>query len=143
MKKKIIFLCVSVALVAVIVNLSFTGATDVVEISSHEDGVVTKARGDDFTVKVTFKNTGNSDGTWTVTPVFEGESWTWKGTAQTLTLNAGSTKTLTWNGVVPNGAALNSVARLVVYYDDSFKALDWWIRVASNAELAIQSSTVQ
>ena len=143
MKKKIAFLFLSIALVAVAINLSFTGASDPVEISSNENGVVTKARGDDFTVKITFKNTGKTEGTWSVTTVFEGDAWIWNGIPQNLTLNAGSTKTLTWNGVIPNNAIINSVARLVVYYDDSFKALDWWIRVVPSAELTIQSGSVQ
>jgi hypothetical protein len=48
-----------------------------------------------------------------------------------------------WSGVVPINATLGSVARLVVYYEDSYKALDWWIRVVPGAELTIQSSAVE
>ena len=142
MNKKYAFLFLSIALVVVIVNFSITGASESIVFSSHENGVVDKALGDDFTVKITFKNTGQSQGSWSVNVVFEGDFWVWKGTPQNLTLNAGSSKTLTWNGVVPNNATVNSVARLVVYYGDSFKALNWWIKVVPGAELSIQSSSV-
>ena len=143
MKKKYVFLFLAIALVAVIVNLSLTRATDSIEFSTHNNGVITKANGEDFTVKVTFKNTGKTQGSWSVNVVFEGDAWIWKGTTQNLALNAGSTKTLTWDGMVPDNATINSVARLVVYYDDSYKALDWWIQVVPGAELSIQSSYVQ
>ena len=121
MNKKYAFLFLSIALVIVIVNFSVTGASDSVVFSFHENGVVSKARGDDFTVKITVKNTGKTEGDWSVNVVFEGESWVWKGTSQNLTLDAGNTKTLTWIGIVPDNATINSVARLVVYYGDSFK----------------------
>ena len=143
MKKKYVFLFVSISLVIAIVSLSLVGAPDSVEVSAKDKGVVTKARGEDFTVEISFKNTGKSEGSWSVNVVFEGDTWIWKGTTKTLTLDAGSTKTLTWNGMVPENATINSLARLVVYYDDSFKALDWWIQVAPGAELAIQSSNVK
>jgi hypothetical protein len=143
MNKKYAFLFLSIALVIVIVNFSVTGASESLAISSHDNGVVPKAPGDDFTVKITFKNTGKTEGDWSVTVVFEGESWVWKGSSQNLTLDAGNTKTLTWTGLVPDNATINSVARLVVYYGDSFKTLDWWIRVIPSAELSIQSSSVQ
>src|SRR3989304_4255627 len=120
MNKKYAFLFLSIALVVVIVNFSITGASESMVFSSNDNGVVNKARGDDFAVKITFKNTGQSQGNWSVNMVFEGEFWVWKGALQNLTLNAGSSKTLTWNGIVPNNATINSVARLVVYYDDSF-----------------------
>jgi len=143
MNKKYALVILSIALIVVVISFSATGASETVVVSSHDNGTVNKARGDDFTVKVTFKNTGETDGNWSVTAVFEGASWVWKGTVQNLTLSAGSTKTLTWNGVVPTNATINSVARLVVYYDDSFKALDWWIHVVPSAELSILNSNVQ
>ena len=143
MNKKYAFLFLSIALVIVIVNFSVTGASESVVFSSHDNGVVPKARNDDFTVKITVKNTGKTEGNWSVNVVFEGVSWVWKGSSQYLTLDAGITKTLAWNGMVPNNATINSVARLVVYYGDSFKTLDWWIRVVPGAELSIQSSSVQ
>jgi hypothetical protein len=143
MAKKYVLLAISIALVVVIVSFSLTGASENVVLSSHDSGVVDKARGDDFTAKITFKNTGKTEGNWSVSAVFEGEAWVWKGLVQNLTLGAGATKTLVWNGTVPNNATINSVARLVVYYNDSFKALDWWIHVVPCAELTIQSSSVQ
>jgi hypothetical protein len=143
MKKRYVVLFLAIVLVAVIVNLSLTQATDNVELTTHSNGVVLKAQGDTFTATITFKNTGKTQGIWSITAVFEGDSWTWTGTTQNLTLNAGSTKTLTWNGMVPANATLGSMARLVVYYGDSYKALDWWIQVVSGAELSIQSSSVQ
>ena len=52
-------------------------------------------------------------------------------------------RTLTWGGTVQANASVGSVARLVVYYNDSFQALDWWIHVVPGAELSITSSTVR
>jgi hypothetical protein len=129
-------------LIVVVLNSGVVGASDNMAVSSQEKGVVQKNRGDTFTVSITFQNTGNSDGSWTVNVVFEGASWNWKGTDKTLTLNANEKKTLVWTGIVPSNAPVNSLARLVVYYDDSFEALDWWIQVAPNAVLCIQSSSV-
>jgi len=106
-------------------------------------GVVDKAQCEAFTVEITFKNIGKTEGTWSVNIAFEGESWTWSGTPQTLTLKPCSTKTLKWNGTVPCDAPIDSIARLIVYYDDSFTRLDWWIHVVPGAELAITSSTVK
>jgi hypothetical protein len=94
-------------------------------------------------VKITFKNTGKTEGTWSVNIAFEGEKWTWNGTSQTLTLKPCKTKTLTWNGSVPSDAPIDSVARLIVYYDNSFVPLDWWIHVVPGAELTITSSTLE
>jgi hypothetical protein len=143
MKKKQVLLFVSVAiLVAVVVNFSMAGANDSIAVSSQDTGVVQKGRGDAFTVTITFENSGRDPGSWTVNVVFEGSSWSWKGTAKTLALDGNEKKSLVWNGVVPANAAINSVARLVVYYDDSFKALDWWIHVVPASELNIKESCV-
>ena len=143
MKKKQILLFVSIVmLIAVVVNFSLAGANDAIAVSSQEKGVVQKGCGDAFTVTITFENTGRDEGSWTVNVVFEGSSWSWKGTSKALTLSGNEKKTLVWNGVVPTNAAINSVARLVVYYDDSFKALDWWIQVVPVAELNIKASNV-
>jgi hypothetical protein len=142
MKKKQVLLFASIVTLIVIVNFSMAGANNSIVVSSQNNGVVEKSRGDDFTVTVTFQNTGKDEGTWSVNVVFEGESWSWEGTPKTLTLDEGEKKTLTWNGAVPSNAAINSVARLVVYYDDSFKALDWWIQVVAGGKLSIQSSHV-
>jgi hypothetical protein len=111
--------------------------------SGDGGGVVDKAPCEAFVVKVSFKNTGRSDGAWSVNIAFEGELWTWSGTPQNLTLKPNQWKTLTWNGAVPCDAPVGSVARLVVYYNDSFTALDWWIHVIPSAELAITSSIVK
>jgi hypothetical protein len=142
MKSKYAMIAVAVALLTVVgLNFAVAGAADNMTVSSQNTGVVLKSKGDSFTVSVTFQNTGTTDGSWTVTAVFEGD-WTWKGTAKSLTLNVNEKKTLVWTGTVPNNAAVNSIARLVVYYDNGYKALDWWIQVASNAQLSVQSSSV-
>jgi len=44
---------------------------------------------------------------------------------------------------VPCDAPVDSLARLIVYYNDSFTPLNWWIHVVSNAELTITSSSVE
>ncbi|TRO43681.1 hypothetical protein E2P42_02130 [Candidatus Bathyarchaeota archaeon] len=141
-KKLVLFFVLIMMIVGVVVNFSMAGAEDSVVFSSKEEGVVKKTSGNAFTVTITFQNTGNAEGSWSVNVVFEGDSWSWKGTAKTLTLDANEKKTLTWNGVMPANATVNSVARLVVYYDDSFEALDWWIQVVPAAELTIKSSSI-
>jgi hypothetical protein len=143
MDKRFVFLFLSLTLVVVVVNFSLTGGTDTVVCSTDDNGVVSKVRGDDFTVKITFKNIGKTEGNWAVNVVFEGDFWIWKGTSQNLTLGDGVSKTLAWSGIVPYNATIDSMARLVVYYGDSYKALDWWIRVVPGAELTIQSSSVE
>jgi hypothetical protein len=143
MNKKYALFAFSIILLIIIINFSVTSASDSVVLTSHGNGVVDKEAGDAFKVEVSFKNTGNTQGSWSVSVVFEGSSWIWKGTVQSLTLNAGATRTLVWNGVVPANAPINSIARLVVYYGDSFKALDWWIHVVPDAELAVTSSSVE
>lgn len=143
MDKRFVFLFLSLTLVVVVVNFSLTGGADTVVCSTDDNGVVSKVRGDDFTVKIAFKNIGKTEGNWAVNVVFEGDFWIWKGTSQNLTLGDGLSKTLTWIGIIPNNATIDSMARLVVYYGDSYKALDWWIRVVPGAELAIQSSSVE
>ncbi|TRO50164.1 hypothetical protein E2P47_00410 [Candidatus Bathyarchaeota archaeon] len=75
--------------------------------------------------------------------VFEGDEWIQKGNSQSLELEPNERKTLIWTGIVPLDAPLNSIARLVVYYGDSFEALNWWIHVLPGAELAIKSSCVK
>lgn len=144
MGKKHVFLVLSIVLLIIVVAVNFlgTGTSDAVVVSSHDRGVVDKAQGDSFTVQITFKNTGKTVGNWSVNVAFEADSWSWKGMSQNLTLAAGEVKNLSWNSAVPDNATLNSVARLVVYYNDSFMALDWWIHVVPGAELSIQSSRV-
>jgi hypothetical protein len=143
MNKKYALFTFSIILLIVLLNFSVTTASNSIVLTSHQKGVVDKNAGDGFKVEVSFKNTGKTQGSWSVSVVFEGASWVWKGTAQSLTLNAGATKTLVWNGVVPSNAPIDSVARLVVYYGDAFEALDWWIHVVPDAELAVTSSSVE
>jgi len=143
MAKKYAALLLMVVLLVVVVNFSVTNASNSLTFSHSQDGVVDKAQGDAFIVKITFKNTGKTEGNWSVNIAFEGESWSRVGIPQNLSLKPGNTRTLTWNGTVPVNATINSVARLVVYYNDSFKALDWWIHVVPAAELSIQSSSVE
>jgi hypothetical protein len=146
MKKK--FALLSLALTTIIVTLSFSSVG-----SDNESlaclacggcgGVVDKTPCEAFTVKITFKNTGKTEGTWSVNIAFEDEAWSWSGTPKTLTLKPCHKETLTWNGNVPEDAPIDSMARLIVYYDDSFESLDWWIHVIDGAELTITSSTVE
>lgn len=143
MKKHVLmFTLAAVVLVVVVLNFSSAGADNSVVLSSQEKGVVEKNQGDSFTVTVDFRNTGKAEGSWSVNVAFEGDGWSWQGTPKSLTLDADGKQTLVWNGVVPANASINSVSRLVVYYGDSFKALDWWVRVVPAAELTIRSSNV-
>jgi len=144
MARKYVLLFLVAVLLVVLVNASVSDTgNSLVFAHNQQDGVVDKAVGDDFTVKITFKNTGKTEGNWSVNIAFEDEVWSQVGTPQNLILNQGETATLTWNGVVPANATVGSVARLVVYYDDSFKALNWWIHVVPGAELSIRSSSVE
>ena len=144
MAKKYALLFLVAVLVVVVVNFSLadTGSS-LVFAHNQQECVVDKAAGDAFTVKITFKNTGKTEGNWSVNIAFEDSSWTQVGTAQILTLEPEQTETLTWDGLVPANATVGSVARLVVYYDDSFQALNWWIHVVPGAELTIKSSSVE
>jgi hypothetical protein len=105
--------------------------------------VVDKVQGEAFTVKVTFENVGENEGTWRVNVAFEGEEWNWSGTPKALTLKQCHKKTLTWLGDVPSDAPVGTVARLIVYYDDSFAPQDWWVHIIEGAELTITSSMVK
>lgn len=105
--------------------------------------VVDKIPGEAFKAEIRFRNSGETSGTWSVNIAFESEAWTWCGTPEILTLKPNRRKTLTWTGNVPEDAPVGSVARLIVYYNDSFVALDWWICVTTGAELTIASSTVE
>jgi len=111
-------------------------------IESLCGGTVEKKPGESFIVKISFKNKGTTRGSWGVAITFEGDYWTWKGEGRLLTLDPGETKTVTWEGNVPKDAVLDSIARLVVYYDDGFEVLRWWIRVVFDAELSVIYSRV-
>jgi len=144
MAKKYAVLVLVAVLVVVVVNFSVADTgNSLVFAHNQQDCIVDKVAGDAFTVKITFKNTGKTEGNWSVNIAFEDEVWSQVGTPQNLKLNPGETETLTWNGVVPANATVGSVARLVVYYDDSFEALNWWIHVVPGAELTIKSSSVE
>jgi hypothetical protein len=142
-KKYAVLILVAVLLVVVVsFSVSDTGSS-LVFAHNQKDCVVDKTAGADFAVKITFQNTGKTEGTWSVNIAFENEVWSQVGTPQNLTLGPGQTKTLTWSGGVPANATVGSMARLVVYYDDGFKALNWWIHVVPGAELTIKSSSVE
>jgi len=145
MKKKNVLLSLTVAVMLLMVVFSAVGSdTSTLTLACEGGGgVVDKTPCEDFKVKITFKNTGKGEGTWSVNIAFEGESWIWRGASQILTLKPCQTKTLTWNGNVPCDASVDSQARLIVYYNDSFMPLDWWIHVVAGAELTVTSSTVE
>jgi cytochrome c oxidase assembly protein Cox11 len=145
MKKRYALLSLAAATLVIIVGFLVSGSSSqsLTCFACENGGVVDKTQSEAFTVRIAFKNTGTTEGTWSVNIAFEGEKWTWTGTQQSLTLRPGRTKTLTWNGTVPSDAAIDSVARLIVYYNDSFVPLDWWIHVVPGAELTITSSTVK
>jgi len=140
--KKYAILCLLIALAVAMASFSLTQATDDIAFTSSNSGTVNKDKGEAFTVKLNVKNTGDDSGEFSINVSFESESWIWKGNPKTITLKVGETKQLTWDGKVPQNAAAGSVARLIVYYGDSYKALDWWICVSSNSELSIISSQV-
>jgi hypothetical protein len=105
-------------------------------------GIVDKKPGESFTVKITFKNKGTTAGAWNATITFEGDEWVWEAGKKQFTLEPDEKKTLAWEGSVPEEAAVDSMARLIVYYSDEYAALSWWIHVVSGAELAIVDSKV-
>lgn len=124
-------------------SLSLTQATDTLTFTHSGSGVVQKIKGEEFTVKLTVKNNGDSAGNFSVNVTFEGDSWIWKGTEKVIELDAGESTQLTWQGSVPKDAKVGSTARLVAYYDDQFKALNWWIQVITCSNLSITSSIVK
>jgi len=142
-KKNLILIVLLALLIASIINLSFTNAMDSLEFGKSQKEVVKKVQGETFIVEIEFKNVGKTEGQWNVNIVFEGDEWIQKGNSQSLELEPNERKTLIWTGIVPPDAPLNSIARLVVYYGDSFEALNWWIHVLPGAELAIKSSCVK
>ncbi len=146
MKKRYALLSLALATLIVILGFSSVGSDNeslACLACGGCGGVVDKAACETFTVKITFKNTGKTEGTWSVNIAFEDEAWTWSGTPKTLTLKPCHKKTLTWNGNVPEDAPIDSMVRLIVYYDDSFEPLNWWIHVIDGAELTITSRTVE
>ena len=144
MAKKYALLFLVAVLVVVIISFSLSVTGDSLVFAHNQDySIVDKAAGDAFTVKISFKNTGKTTGIWSINIAFENSVWSQIGIPKNLTLSPGQTETLKWDGVVPDNATVGSVARLVVYYDDSYKALNWWIHVVPGAELTIKSSILE
>lgn len=143
MKKKLFVVMLSVLLLLVLLNLSFTSANDDLEVKEKTRNVVEKTQGEAFTVDIEFKNIGKNDGAWNINMVFEGDYWSQEGMVQNIELEPDEEKKLSWIGNVPTDAPINTLARLVVYYEDSFIALNWWIIIVPSAELAITSSCVK
>lgn len=137
----VVVLCITIGLLIIIQNFQATQAIPL-EVEPCCGGTVEKKPGDPFTVKISFKNKGTTYGHWRVAITFEGDYWTWKGEERLLVLDPRETETITWEGTVPKDAQLDSVGRLVVYYDDSFELMRWWIQVVSDAELGIIYSRV-
>lgn len=136
-----VFITLVVAALSIVYVFKPVQAT-LLEYETTCSGTVDKKPGDSFIIKVTFKNKGSTEGAWNVTVTFEGEEWTWKGEKKELSLEAGEKKTLSWEGTVPANAPVDSIARLVVYYDGEYAALNWWIHIVSGAELHIIDSKV-
>ena len=144
MIKKTVLLSLSIAtLVFLMVFFALGEESRSLSCLACDIGVVDKKSGENFDVEITFKNTGTSDGAWSINIALEGEAWTWTGTPQGLVINPSRKKTLKWNGIVPSNAHLGSTARLIVYYNDSFVPLDWWIHIVSGAELSITKSKLR
>ncbi|MGB9841470.1 MAG: hypothetical protein ACPLKZ_01970 [Candidatus Bathyarchaeales archaeon] len=144
MAKKYVLAAFIAVLLAVAAHLAITDRSSALTLANnYGDTVVNKIPGAPYKVSITFKNTGTTEGSWVVNIALEGDTWSQAGTPKTLHLQPGETATLTWNGTVPANAPVDSVARLIVYYDDSFKALNWWIRIVSAAKLSIHSSSLE
>ena len=143
MKRKLSLIFFSAVLLIIIFNFSFTNATDPLEFSEKRSEIVEKVQGEIFSVEIGFKNTGKNEGRWNISIVFEGKEWSQVGNSQYLELEPNEEKIVSWTGIVPNDAPLDTLARLVVYFEDSFKALNWWIQVVPEAELTIRSSCVK
>lgn len=143
MKKKLSLIVFSAVLLIIMFNFSFTNATDPLEFSEKRSEIVEKVQGEIFTVEIGFKNTGKNEGRWNVSIDFEGKHWFQIGNSQYLELEPSEEKIVSWTGIVPIDAPIDSVARLVVYFEDSFKPLNWWIYVVPEAELTIKTSCVK
>lgn len=111
-------------------------------IDARCEGIVDKRVGEAFTIKVVFRNKGTGEGSWRISVAFEGEDWTWKGEEKQLSLESLERETLSWEGTVPDEAVVDSLARLIVYYDNDFVRQNWWIHIIPNPELAIVHSQV-
>ena len=136
-----VVLLVTIGSLIAIQSFQPTQATPL-EVQTCYGGTVEKRPNEQFTVKIGFKNKGTTSGHWRVAITFEGDYWNWKGEERSLVLDPKETETIKWEGTVPIDAPQDSVGRLVVYYNDSFELMRWWIRVISDAELGIIYSRV-
>lgn len=105
-------------------------------------GTVDKRPGEPLQVEITFRNKGTTEGIWHVAVAFESDDWNWAGQQEELALEPDEKETLTWEGTVSEEAVVGSTARLIVYFNNDFVALNWWIHIVSGAELAIVGSKV-
>jgi hypothetical protein len=144
MVRKSLFLLIATLIVIAIANMLWSeNANSLVLSYSQKESVVNKTPGEDFSVEIKFENIGTNKGQWNTNIAFESEFWFYAGVPQILELESGKSQTLEWEGIVPEDANFDSVARLVVYYNDSFETLEWWIHVVPSAELSIKSSKVK
>lgn len=144
MKLELMVSTVAIALVLAFFGLIPVGhETSPLSLTSNTKGAVDKAQGQNFTVIITFENTGKTAGSWNISVTFEGDMWIWTASPQSLTLNAGQSRALTWKGTIPDNAPIDTMARLVAYYNDESKALDWWIRIVPDARLTITGTMVR
>lgn len=113
-------------------------------VDVQSGGLVEKKPGESFTVKIAFENQGTASGKWKIAVTLEGEDWSWIGNEKQLFLKPHRRHTLKWSGAVPVQARVDSISRLIVYSDDGFVRLDWWIHVTAVpiSELCIVDSEV-
>ena len=144
MIKKTVFLSLSLVTIVFLAGFFALGSeSQSLSCSACDIGVVDKKPREGFDVEITFKNSGTSKGTWSVNIAFEGDVWIWAGTSQVLVISPSHKKTLMWNGTVPSNAPSDSIARLIVYYNDSVMPLDRWIHIVSGAELSVTESKLR
>ncbi|NIO36179.1 hypothetical protein GTO27_00585 [Candidatus Bathyarchaeota archaeon] len=133
-----------IALMIIACGLSVTCSDGLTLVcTACNDGVVEKIPGESFEVEIKLKNAGSIKTTWSVNIAFEGRNWFWTGASKILTLEPCKSESLIWTGEIPEDAEIWTVARLVVYYNESFESLDWWIRVIGDVEPSIISSNVE
>ena len=145
MSRKFLAIGVTVLLISISLGLAYLfqpTQAESLNVDPRCEGTVDKRVGEVFAVNVAFKNKGPGKGTWSVSVAFEGEDWTWIGEQQQLRLESQERETLSWEGTVPDNATVDSLARLIVYYDNNFVRQNWWIHVTPSPELAILHSQV-
>ncbi len=111
MKRKLSLIVFSAVLLVIMFNFSFTNATDPLEFSEKRSEIVEKVQGESFTVEIGFKNTGKNEGRWNISIVFEGEHWSQIGNSQYLELDPSEEKIVSWTGIVPTDAPLDSSSK--------------------------------